>query len=109
MLAFLSDDVFIVETTVARLSDTSGGVDVGLDPIVASEDGAAGAGREGSLVEELRVRDGRGSIQLGECDKSMAVNVRMRAADHTLSADEVLGVREAVIAAATGQLGAVLR
>jgi len=39
----------------------------------------------------------------------MAVNVRMRAADHTLSADEVLGVREAVIAAATGQLGAVLR
>ena len=41
--------------------------------------------------------------------KSMAVNVRMRAADHTLSADEVLGVREAVIAAATGQLGAVLQ
>jgi len=30
-------------------------------------------------------------------------------ADHKLSADEVLGVREAVIAAAQGQLGAVLR
>ncbi len=41
--------------------------------------------------------------------KSMAVNVRMRAADHTLSTDEVLSWREAVIAAAEREFGAVLR
>jgi phenylalanyl-tRNA synthetase beta chain len=39
----------------------------------------------------------------------MAVNVRTRAADHTLNSDEVLDVREAVIAAATSQLCAALR
>ena len=46
---------------------------------------------------------------MGEGLKSVAVNVRMRAAAHTLSAEEMLGVRDSVIAAATGQLGAVLR
>jgi len=63
----------------------------------------------GDLVEDARVFDVYEGAQVEEGHKSMAVNVRMRAADHTLSADEVLGVREAVIAAATGQLGAVLR
>jgi len=63
----------------------------------------------GDLVEDARVFDVYEGAQVEAGHKSMAVNVRMRAADHTLSADEVLGVREAVIAAATGQLGAVLR
>ncbi len=63
----------------------------------------------GDLVEDVRVFDVYEGAQVEAGHKSMAVNVRMRAADHTLSADEVLGVREAVIAAATGQLGAVLR
>jgi len=63
----------------------------------------------GALVEDVRVFDVYAGSQVEAGHKSMAVNVRMRAADHTLSADEVLGVREAVIAAATGQLGAVLR
>jgi len=63
----------------------------------------------GDLVEDVRVFDVYAGAQVEAGHKSMAVNVRMRAADHTLSADEVLSVREAVIAAATGQLGAVLR
>ena len=63
----------------------------------------------GDLVEDARVFDVYEGAQVEAGHKSMAVNVRMRAADHTLSADDVLGVREAVIAAATGQLGAVLR
>jgi phenylalanyl-tRNA synthetase beta chain len=63
----------------------------------------------GDLVEDARVFDVYEGAQVEAGHKSMAVNVRMRAADHTLSADEVLGVREAVIAAATGKLGAVLR
>ena len=63
----------------------------------------------GDLVEDARVFDVYEGAQVEAGNKSMAVNVRMRAANHTLSADEVLGVREAVIAAARGQLGAVLR
>ena len=63
----------------------------------------------GDLVEDAWVFDVYEGAQVEAGHKSMAVNVRMRAADHTLGADEVLGAREAVIAAATGQLGAVLR
>ena len=63
----------------------------------------------GALVEDVRVFDVYAGAQVGEGRKSIAVNVRMRAADHTLSADEVLEVRKAVIAAAEGELGAVLR
>ncbi len=63
----------------------------------------------GDLVEDVRVFDVYAGAQVGEGLKSVAVNVRMRAADHTLSAEEVLSVREAVIAAAGAELGAVLR
>ena len=63
----------------------------------------------GDLVEDARVFDVHEGAQVEEGHRSMAVNARMRAAGHTLTADEVLSVREAVIAAAQGQLGAVLR
>ncbi len=63
----------------------------------------------GDLVEEVRVFDVYEGAQVEAGHKSMAVNVRTLAADHTLSADEVLGVREAVIAAAESEFGAVLR
>jgi phenylalanyl-tRNA synthetase beta chain len=63
----------------------------------------------GALVEDVRVFDVYAGAQVGEGLKSVAVNVRMRATDHTLSAEEVAGVRKAVIAAAEGELGAVLR
>lgn len=63
----------------------------------------------GALVEEARVFDVYAGAQVGEGKKSLAVNVRMRAADHTLTADEVLDVRKAIIAAAESELGAVLR
>ncbi len=63
----------------------------------------------GDLVEDARVFDVYAGAQVGEGNKSLAVNVRMRAADHTLSAEEVLGVREAVIAAAESEFGAALR
>ncbi|MFW7415795.1 phenylalanine--tRNA ligase subunit beta [Demequina sp. SO4-18] len=63
----------------------------------------------GDLVESARVFDVYTGEQVGEGKKSLAVNVVMRAADHTLSADEVLGVREAIIAKAERGFGAVLR
>ncbi len=82
-----------------------------LDWALVTADALGACVREagGDLVEDARVFDVYEGAQVEAGHKSMAVNVRMRAADHTLSADEVLGVREAVIAAVTGQLGAVLR
>ncbi|MCB2412603.1 phenylalanine--tRNA ligase subunit beta [Demequina sp. TTPB684] len=63
----------------------------------------------GDLVEDVRVFDVYAGAQVGEGLKSVAVNVRMRAADHTLTTEEVLSVRESVIAVAESELGAVLR
>lgn len=63
----------------------------------------------GAVVQDARVFDVYTGEQVGEGKKSLAVNVVMRAADHTLSADEVLAVREAIIGAAEREFGAVLR
>jgi phenylalanyl-tRNA synthetase beta chain len=63
----------------------------------------------GALVEDVRVFDVYAGAQVGEGKKSLAVNVVMRAPDRTLTPEEVLAVRESVIAAATRELGAVLR
>lgn len=60
------------------------------------------------IVEDARVFDVYTGAQVGENLTSVAINVRMRALDHTLTAQEVLDVRTAIIAAA-GALGAVLR
>jgi len=63
----------------------------------------------GPLVEDARVFDVYTGPQVGEGQKSLAVNVVMRAPDRTLTAEEVLGVRQAIIAAAEREFGAVLR
>ena len=63
----------------------------------------------GELVEDVRVFDVFTGAQVGEGRKSLAVNVVMRAADRTLTPEEVLAVRTNVIAAAERELGAVLR
>jgi phenylalanyl-tRNA synthetase beta chain len=61
------------------------------------------------LVEDVRVFDVYAGAQVGDGRKSVAVNVVMRAADRTLSAEDVLAVRMALIAAAEAAFGAVLR
>lgn len=63
----------------------------------------------GALVEGERVFDVYAGAQVGEGLKAVAASVRTRAADHVLSADELAGVRKAIIAVAEAQLGAVLR
>jgi len=63
----------------------------------------------GDLVESARVFDVYAGAQVGEGLKSLAVNVVMRAADRTLTAEDVLAVRQAIIAAAEREFGAVLR
>ena len=63
----------------------------------------------GDVLEDARVFDVYRGEQVGEGKKSVAVTVRLRAADHTLSAAELAAVRNAIIAAAESKLGAVLR
>jgi len=63
----------------------------------------------GELVEDARVFDVYEGEQVGEGKKSLAIAVRMRAADRTLSAEDVLEVRHAIVAAAAGEFEAVLR
>lgn len=62
----------------------------------------------GELAEEVRVFDVFTGPQVGEGKKSVALAVRLRAGDRTLSAEDVGAVRSTIVAAAE-RLGAVLR
>lgn len=63
----------------------------------------------GDLLEHVELFDVFRGEQLGEGRKSLAFALRLRAADRTLSADEVVEVRRAAVAAAQEQTGATLR
>ena len=80
-----------------------------VDASVAAGDlvGALRAGHE--FVEDVRVFDVYEGPQVGEGKKSVAVNVVMRAPDRTLSAEDVLNVRETLIGVAERDLKALLR
>jgi phenylalanyl-tRNA synthetase beta chain len=78
--------------------------DLAASALVATVRSAAG-----ELLEDARVFDVYAGEQVGAGKKSVAVTVTLRAADHTLSPEEVLGVRTAIIAAAEKAFGAKLR
>jgi phenylalanyl-tRNA synthetase beta chain len=63
----------------------------------------------GALVESLRLFDVYVGAQLPAGHRSLAFTLRLRALDRTLTSEEVLAVRDAAIAAAADQVGAVLR
>nr|NLD39766.1 phenylalanine--tRNA ligase subunit beta [Actinomycetales bacterium] len=63
----------------------------------------------GELAEEVRLFGDYRSEALGADQKSLAFALRLRAPDRTLSAEEIAGVRQSVIAAAEAELGARLR
>ena len=68
-----------------------------------------GLAQAGDLLEDARVFDVYRGEQVGAGKKSVAITVRLRAADHTLSAAELLGVRGAIVAAVGAAHGGVLR
>jgi phenylalanyl-tRNA synthetase beta chain len=71
---------------------------------------AVGAARAGdALLEDLRLFDVYTGDQAGEGRKSLAYTLRFRAPDRTLTADEASAAREAAVAEAERQVGAVLR
>jgi len=63
----------------------------------------------GDLLEDVRLFDVYRGEQVGAGKKSLAVTVRLRAADHTLSAEEIAAVRSAVVAAVEAEHGGTLR
>ncbi|MGQ0845077.1 MAG: phenylalanine--tRNA ligase subunit beta [Sporichthyaceae bacterium] len=63
----------------------------------------------GDLLESVRLFDVYVGDQVGEGRRSLAFALRFRAADRTLTAEEVAIARDAALAAATAATGAVLR
>ncbi|WP_432038622.1 phenylalanine--tRNA ligase subunit beta [Streptomyces cucumeris] len=81
-----------------------------VDTAVAAAD-VESALREGAgeLLESLRLFDVFTGEQLGAGRKSLAYALRFRAADRTLTADEIAAARDAAVALAAERTGAVLR
>ena len=63
----------------------------------------------GSLLEDVRLFDIYQGSSIPDGKKSLAYALRFRASDRTLSSEEITAVREAIVAAVTGQCDAVLR
>ena len=63
----------------------------------------------GGLLEELRLFDVYAGGQVGDGRKSLAFAVRLRAPDHTLTAEDVATVRDSAVAEASRRCGATLR
>jgi phenylalanyl-tRNA synthetase beta chain len=85
-LAFVVDEAVPAGALVATVRDAAGG-----------------------LLEDARVFDVYRGEQVGAGRKSVAVTVRLRADDHTLTSDEIAGVRGAVVAAVAERHGGALR
>lgn len=81
-----------------------------VDSNVASAD-VAQALRDGggNLIESVRLFDVYTGEQVPEGHRSLAFAIRMRAADHTLTVEEVSEVRQAALSAAESACGARLR
>lgn len=73
------------------------------DVLAAVREGA------GALAEQVRLFDVYAGDQVGPGKKSVAVSLRLRAPDHTLTAEETAAVRDAVVAAAERRVGGRLR
>lgn len=63
----------------------------------------------GELGEDVRIFDVFTGEQIGEGKKSVAVAVRLRAADHTLTAEEAGAMRKRIVKQAAKRLSAELR
>ena len=63
----------------------------------------------GDLLREIRLFDVYRGQGVGDGARSLAYRLRLQAADHTLTDDEITSVRDAVVTAVGSTLGATLR
>jgi phenylalanyl-tRNA synthetase beta chain len=66
-------------------------------------------GAAGELLVDLALFDVFRGAPVPEGRRSLAYRLRLQAADHTLTDDEITSVRDAVVGAVEGTLGATLR
>jgi phenylalanyl-tRNA synthetase beta chain len=79
------------------------------DAVPAADVAVALRAGAGDLLEDLRLFDVYTGAQLPDGRKSLAYSLRFRAADRTLTGEEITAARDAAVAEAAGRLGAVLR
>jgi phenylalanyl-tRNA synthetase beta chain len=79
------------------------------ETVPAADVQAALAAGAGPLLEDVRLFDVYTGEQAGEGSKSLAYTLRFRAADRTLTAEEVTAARDDAVAEASRRTGAVLR
>ncbi|WP_435735706.1 phenylalanine--tRNA ligase subunit beta [Cellulosimicrobium sp. PMB13] len=79
------------------------------DDVTAEALRSAVAAGAGELLEDLTLFDVFTGEQVGEGRKSLAFSLRLRAADRTLTADDVARVRAGAVEAARERVGAELR
>ena len=96
----------VVSTFPLAKEDLALVVDAGVPAQRVFDAVRAGAG---PLLEELRLFDVFTGEQVGEGKKSLAFSLRLRGADRTLTAQDTAAVREAAVAEAHREVGAVLR
>ena len=83
--------------------------------VIVADDVSAGAVVDairdgaGDLLEDVKVFDVYVGPQVGDGHKSLALALRFRAPDRTLTEDEASAARDAAVAAAADRLGAVQR
>lgn len=79
------------------------------DDITAAKVVAVARKAGGTLLEDVSVFDAYRGKGVPEGQVSLALHVRLRAADRTLTEDEIGGTREQIVAALAEQAGGVLR
>ncbi|RNL83661.1 phenylalanine--tRNA ligase subunit beta [Halostreptopolyspora alba] len=109
-------DVIEAARTTVRAPEISGypvaAQDVALvvdNSVLAADVEEALRSGAGDLLESVRLFDVYTGEQVGEGRKSLAYNLRFRAGDRTLTAEETTVARDAAVAAAASRTGAVLR
>ena len=70
---------------------------------------AAIRGAAGELLVDLTLFDVFRGAPVPDGRRSLAYRLRLQAADHTLTDDEITSVRDAVVDAVGGSVGATLR
>ena len=63
----------------------------------------------GAMLEDIRMFDVFRGIQIGAGNKSVAFSLTFRAADHTLTDEEITRLTEKALKISKDQFGAVLR
>ena len=100
------DVALIVERSVPA-ADVEAALTAGVTKLAAAGNGDGEAGR--IVLEDVRLFDVYTGEQAGPGRKSLAYTLRFRAADRTLTAEEAAAARQAAVAEAARQTGAVLR